>query len=117
MRKDIDFDQFRNILEAERTTTQQHLAQEMKSFQAPSDPNPDFLDAASITIDQEERMGRLSILRGRLNMVEEALQRLEMGQFGICLYCGEDIGIDRLRAKPYAKYCIKCKEKKEKWSR
>jgi DnaK suppressor protein len=113
MRNDIDFDQFRYLLTTEKATTQQSLELEMKSFQTHSDSNPDFLDAALTSTYQEERMGWIGILKGRLDMVDEALQRIELGQFGICVHCGEDIGVDRLRAKPYARYCIKCKEKKE----
>lgn len=48
-----------------------------------------------------------------LEMVDEALQRLEDSEYGICLDCGEVIPRARLEAKPYAKFCTKCKSKRE----
>ena len=48
-----------------------------------------------------------------LEMIDEALQRLEDSEYGICLDCGEPIPRKRLEAKPYAKYCTKCKSRRE----
>jgi DnaK suppressor protein len=48
-----------------------------------------------------------------LEMIDEALQRLEDSEYGICLDCGEQIPRKRLEAKPYAKYCVKCKSRRE----
>ncbi len=41
--------------------------------------------------------------------VEEALYRIEKGTYGICEMCGEEIEIERMKAKPTARYCIKCR--------
>jgi RNA polymerase-binding transcription factor len=110
MRKDIDFDQFKKELETQKTTFKQRLDQETKSLQAYSDSNPDFLDAATKLEAQERKVGSIKYSRGRLAQIEAALRRLEDGKFGICTRCGNDIDIDRLRAKPHAKYCVKCKK-------
>ncbi len=48
-----------------------------------------------------------------LEMVDEALQRLEDSEYGICLDCGAVIPRERLEAKPYARFCTKCKSKRE----
>ncbi|MBQ9336713.1 MAG: TraR/DksA C4-type zinc finger protein [Lentisphaeria bacterium] len=48
-----------------------------------------------------------------LEMIDEALQRLEDSEYGICLDCGTPIPRKRLEAKPYAKYCTACKSKRE----
>ena len=48
-----------------------------------------------------------------VEMIDEALQRLEDSEYGICLDCGEQIPRKRLEAKPYAKYCVKCKSRRE----
>jgi DnaK suppressor protein len=45
--------------------------------------------------------------------IREALQRIEDGNFGICELCGDDIGIDRLKARPVTTLCIECKRKQE----
>jgi DnaK suppressor protein len=114
MRKDIDFDQFRGMLEDQRLNIQQRLDQEMKSLQTyAADTTPDLLDAALKSYAQGGSMGWIRYMRERKNQIEEAILRLDTGQFGICANCGEDIEVERLEAKPYASYCIKCKKKKE----
>jgi DnaK suppressor protein len=62
---------------------------------------------------------RNSILRIRdrerklIFKIQEALQRLENGEYGICEECGEDIGIERLKARPVTTLCIECKSSQE----
>ena len=46
-----------------------------------------------------------------LQAIEEALQRIEKGAFGICRDCGEAISPARLKAIPWTRVCITCKEK------
>lgn len=48
-----------------------------------------------------------------VEMIEEALQRIQDDEYGICLECGGLIPEARLAAKPYARYCTKCKEQRE----
>lgn len=59
------------------------------------------------------QLGLLSDGVDVLEMIDEALQRLEDSEYGICLDCGEPIPRKRLEAKPYAKYCTQCKSKRE----
>ena len=46
-----------------------------------------------------------------LQAIEEALQRIEKGTYGICRDCGEPISPARLSAIPWTRVCITCKEK------
>ena len=46
----------------------------------------------------------------QLRLVEEALDRLDAGDYGICLGCEEPIAEKRLRALPWARYCVTCQE-------
>ena len=48
-----------------------------------------------------------------LNQVNEALARLERGEYGLCESCGNPIGEARLEALPYATLCIDCAEQSE----
>lgn len=59
-------------------------------------------------------LGLLSDEGAVLEMIQEALDRLEDGTYGICLECGRQINPERLEAKPYARYCVACKANKEK---
>ena len=46
-----------------------------------------------------------------LQAIEEALQRIEKGTYGVCRDCGEPIAEARLNAIPWTRVCIACKEK------
>jgi DnaK suppressor protein len=48
-----------------------------------------------------------------LQAIEEALERLEKGTYGICRDCGEEIAAARLNAIPWTRVCITCKEKQK----
>ncbi len=52
-------------------------------------------------------------LRGRerklLKKIEEAIERIDQGVFGICDKCGLEINIKRLEARPVTTMCIECK--------
>ena len=48
-----------------------------------------------------------------LQAIEEALQRVEAGTFGLCRDCGQMIADARLDAIPWTRVCIACKEKQK----
>ena len=48
-----------------------------------------------------------------LNKIEDALGRLEQGNYGNCFECAEQIGEKRLRALPFAVRCKDCEEARE----
>lgn len=63
-----------------------------------------------------EEHERLLAIRENLEQMysqcQEALGRLDRGEYGICRGCGKEIDIERLKALPYATLCIPCKEAK-----
>jgi DnaK suppressor protein len=46
----------------------------------------------------------------QLRLVEEALDRMDAGDYGICLACDEPIAEKRLLALPWARYCVTCQD-------
>lgn len=48
-----------------------------------------------------------------LTKIDDALQRLDQGEFGICEDCDEPIGFERLKARPVTTLCIQCKSERE----
>jgi RNA polymerase-binding transcription factor len=46
----------------------------------------------------------------QLRLVDEALDRMDSGDYGICLACEVPIPSKRLQALPWAKYCLTCQE-------
>ena len=51
--------------------------------------------------------------RKLIKKIQQALTRIEDGEFGLCVECGEEIGIARLKARPMTTLCINCKSKQE----
>jgi len=48
-----------------------------------------------------------------LKLVNDALERFELGTYGLCLDCGQEIDTARLEAIPYAPLCLSCQSKRE----
>ena len=67
-------------------------------------------DQAQITHDEFVSLRKNSLDYRQLRMVEQALDRLDSGDYGICLACDEPIPQKRLRAVPWAPYCVGCQE-------
>ena len=74
----------------------------------------DDVDAASVDTDHN----LLFRIRGReahlIKKIDEALEQIDAGTYGVCAECGENINIERLKARPVAPLCIACKEEQEK---
>jgi len=67
-------------------------------------------DQAQITHDEFVSLHLNSLDYLQLRLVDEALDRLDSGDYGICLGCEEAIPAKRLRALPWARYCVPCQE-------
>jgi RNA polymerase-binding protein DksA len=65
-------------------------------------------DIGTENYDQEFTLGLIENEQGTLELVNEALQRLDRGKFGRCEECGEPIAKPRLQALPYTRHCIQC---------
>lgn len=74
--------------------------------------NDHLVDYADIAAQESDRTFQLRIRdreRKLIRKIDEALERIAEGTFGLCERCGEDIGIERLKARPVTTYCIDCK--------
>jgi DnaK suppressor protein len=67
-------------------------------------------DQGPISHDEFISLSLNSIDYEQLELVEEALDRLKRGGFGVCQNCGTTIPGKRLRAIPWARYCVECQE-------
>jgi len=78
---------------------------------------PDLGDQASAETDRNFMLR----LRGReqrlLKKIDQALERVESGIFGICEDCGNEINLQRLEARPVTTMCIDCKTLQEEEER
>ena len=71
-------------------------------------------DMATDLYDREFLLGLAEGERNLLYELEQAIKRIDVGTYGNCEECGCAISLQRLKALPYATYCIKCKEEEEK---
>ena len=67
-------------------------------------------DQAQLSHDEFVSLRLNSLDYGQLRMVEEALDRVQSGDFGVCLACEQPIPSKRLQALPWARYCVPCQE-------
>lgn len=67
-------------------------------------------DQAQISHDEFVSLHLNSLDYGQLRLVNEALDRLDSGDYGVCLACEERIPEKRLNAVPWARYCVGCQE-------
>ena len=79
-----------------------------------SEPSGDIYDQASSERDRELGLLLGDREREKLRNIDEALERLEDGEYGICEECEEEIPLGRLKALPFARYCVRCKADIEK---
>jgi DnaK suppressor protein len=70
----------------------------------------DELDRIQHATERELAIGHLERESLRLREVRDALCRIDTGEFGICLDCGQEIKQKRLAAVPWASFCILCQE-------
>ncbi|MBN1384260.1 MAG: TraR/DksA family transcriptional regulator [Elusimicrobia bacterium] len=74
----------------------------------------DEVDAAVDSEEKELLFGLTDNEKGLLASIDSALRKIEMKKYGVCEGCASKIPFERLKAMPYANYCIKCQPKFEK---
>ena len=101
------------LLEKKRNLLSQlmNASDEYKKFM--ENKGGDIADEATDTYEKYLLYDLCINERQELDDINDVLQNIEDKTFGICEDCGVEIEKKRLEAKPYAKYCIRCREKKE----
>lgn len=74
---------------------------------------PDPTDRATLESERNFTLRIRDRERRLISKIKGALDRLDLGTFGICEECGEDISDKRLKARPVTTLCIKCKKEQE----
>ncbi|AGF78853.1 transcriptional regulator, TraR/DksA family [Desulfocapsa sulfexigens DSM 10523] len=110
-------DSFRKQLEEKRADILKEAERTLAELNDQSGNIPDPNDRASAESGRSFELRIRQREQKLLSKIEEALQRIEDGNFGECDSCGELIGLKRLEARPVTTLCIECKtaqESKEK---
>ena len=75
--------------------------------------NPDRDDMAQDYITLEKDVAIKAIEQNQLEQINQALQRLDDGTYGLCCECGEPIPPERIEILPYAALCVRCQSQQE----
>jgi DnaK suppressor protein len=73
----------------------------------------DAVESAEADIQEDIEFALVQMKSETLNKINDALSRLEHGEYGNCFDCGEEIAEKRLRALPFAVRCKDCEETRE----
>jgi DnaK suppressor protein len=73
----------------------------------------DMLDSSDADVQSSLDFALLQMNADTLKRIDEALARLDVGHYGTCIECGEDIAERRLRALPFAVRCHECESGRE----
>jgi DnaK suppressor protein len=109
--KDIQF--FRDMLNAMLEEILQKGQATIDDMTETVEVYADPADRATAESDRAFTLRLRDRERKLIKKITQALQRIEDGEFGVCVECGDDIGIARLKARPMTTLCINCKSKQE----
>ena len=73
----------------------------------------DAVESSEADIQEDIELALIQMKSETLNKINDALGRLEQGDYGYCFDCGEEIAEKRLRALPFAVRCKDCEEARE----
>jgi len=110
-----ELDYFKGILLARKEQIEKNLSdvqEEISELQG-QELN-DEGDYAAANSDSLVESAIISQQQKELQEINNALAKIENGEYGICEMCEDPIGFQRLKVKPHAVYCIDCREIVEK---
>ncbi len=100
---------FRSLLLKKRDELLASTRREPEALSA-SVQSPDAVEFAVRTVEQDVTVLTANLRSSTLKEIERALARCAGGTYGICEGCDEDISPNRLKAIPWARYCVNCQE-------
>jgi DnaK suppressor protein len=109
--KDLKF--FEELLRQRLEELLSHAGETVSGMTEQKENFPDPTDRATLESDRNFMLRIRDREHKLIKKVKKALERIENGTFGICESCGEDISIQRLKARPVTTQCIDCKTKEE----
>jgi len=78
-----------------------------------TDGTEDYIDYAVNSYDRDFMLSLTEMEQRQMLLIEEALRRIDRGEYGRCLQCGQEIPEKRLEVEPWARHCVRCQELEE----
>ena len=104
------FKRFQDVLEKKRDIILKMVTHNEKTL---SNDVGDEADVASQTFERELLFEMEDSERVILDDIEAALRKMEKGEFSLCESCRKGISAQRIKAMPWARYCISCQSRAE----
>lgn len=92
----------------------QVMEAEQYSRERDSEATQDPADMAANAYTKELLFSMSANDRRLLELVDDALERIEAGGYGDCIHCGEAVQEKRLEAVPWARHCLRCQDLQER---
>lgn len=102
------------LLERRERLFRQVTEAELTSRERDSEATQDPADMAANAYTKELLISMSANDRRLLELIDEALGRIESGEYGECVNCGQPVQERRLEAVPWARYCLKCQDLQER---
>jgi len=108
------YNEIKKELEQQKTALLAEAGEIITGGISPGTENfPDLGDQATAETDQNFLLRLKEREQKLLKKIDEALERITNGTFGICESCGQEIAFKRLKARPVTTLCIDCKTQQE----
>jgi DnaK suppressor protein len=104
--------ELRQMLERERERLEHQLEHAQTWANEHMGYGNHMADDATEAFEQAKDLSVRNCLEDTLHDVQDALKKFDQGTYGVCESCDEKIDWARLEAKPEAKLCIKCKQRR-----
>ena len=87
---------------------------ELYSRERDSEATQDPADMAANAYTKELLFSMSANDRRLLELIDDALRRIEANEYGSCVHCGEPVQEKRLEAVPWARHCLRCQDLQER---
>ena len=103
----------KNLLERREQLQETVSRAEQDGREADGEIANDIADKATNSYNKEFLFKKSNDDRFILQLIQEALERVTTGDYGVCVACGGEMQQKRIDAVPWARHCIDCQEKQE----
>ena len=112
------YTELKAMLEGRRREIQAEVQGKMRDVRAAGEGTRvndvfDAVESSEADIQEDIEFALIQMKSETLNKINDALSRLDHGDYGYCFDCGEEIAEKRLRALPFAVRCKDCEEARE----
>lgn len=110
-----DMEKYKRLLEEKKAVLSAEIAKtRIAEEETTEEPTQDIADKAVSSYTREFLYSLTDGERSTLLLIDDALARIDVGTYGLCINCGILMAEKRLNAVPWAPYCLDCQELSEK---